>query len=212
MFKDREDAGRQLAEALTADGEIKNRARDELLVLSIPRGGVVVGLMVAEELECEHDVLISKKIGHPDNSELAIGAIAEDGKAEVGFVERGLVTEEMVMETRRKIEKYIEKFRGGRELEFEDKRVVILVDDGVATGRSMKAGLKWLKKRLGLGGAKVVVVAVPVGARESIEELREVADEVVCLDERDDLRAVGQFYESFPQVSDKQVEELLMES
>lgn len=208
MFKDRRRAGKLLAERLSEYSK-----RDDVLVLAIPRGGVVVGAEVARELAVALDVVVTKKIGAPDNPELAIGAVAEDG--EPIFDER-LVGQLHVdnkyrrkakAQVHQKIADYILNFRDGRALDVVGK-VVIVTDDGVATGSTMEAALTWLSRKR----PAQVIVAVPTGARDSMDRLEKLADRTVCLDTPLWFGAVGQFYRQFRQVTDEEVKRLLDES
>ena len=204
-FVDRVDAGKRLAEAL-ADFHGKNA-----VVLAIPRGGVVVGYEIAAALVLPLDVIVPHKLGAPDNPELAIGAVAEDGSmvlddnlvAYMG-VSKGYIDEESERQ-RQEITRRMTLYReGGPAAEVKGKQVII-VDDGIATGSTVKAALKSVKSR----GAKNVTVAVPVGPPNTIQELRSMADRVVCLYMPEDFQAIGQFYEDFSQTSDDEVIKLL---
>ena len=194
IFSDRQDAGEKLAEKLT-EGEV---------VVAIPRGGVVVGKAVADELKLPLSVVVTKKVGAPGQEELAIGAMDADGRViwdrdlmnRLGLREEDLVPQ--IENAKSKIENYLRKFDKVQPCQ---KKKVILVDDGVATGATVKATIGWLRRQ----GVKKIIVAVPVCAKEAYGELKILADEVVCLWVPDEFGAVGQFYESFPQVSDTQV-------
>lgn len=206
IFRNREDAGRQLAERLRAYA-----GREDALVLGIPRGGVEISFPIAQALGVRMDIFLSKKLGVPGQEELAFGAVAADGSrylnSRVTEV-AGLEDEEIERITARTLKVLRERearFRAGRgPLELAGK-TVILVDDGIATGASMEAAIQMLKK---MNPARLVVAfpVAPVGICERLE--REV-DEVVCLSEEQDFFAVGQFYRDFSQVSDEEVIELL---
>lgn len=198
MFRDREDAGEQLAEAL------KDRGVEADIVLAIPRGGLPLGRAVADALGAPLDIVVAKKIGALGNPEYALGAVASDGavwRNEAAIRGTGArdeyfarKREEEEGEARRKAERYR---NGGEPPDLAGKRVVV-VDDGVATGSTTRACLKGIKAR----GAAHIVLAVPVGPPDRIEELRRVIDEVVCLMTPAGFRGVGQFYQRFDQVSD----------
>jgi|YelNatPaOPRAMG01_1025707.scaffolds.fasta_scaffold81264_2 putative phosphoribosyl transferase len=204
-FRDRVDAGKRLAEAL-ADFS----GRDGV-VLAIPRGGVVVGYEIAQALDLPLDVIAPHKLGAPDNPELAIGAVAEDGSAvldkqliaylgvDAGYIEKE--KERQKTETQRRLKVYRQGM-APRELKGKD---VIVVDDGIATGSTMKAALLSVKNQ----GAKSVTVAIPVGPPQTIEELKRQADRVVCLYTPEYFQAIGQFYDDFSQTGDEEVIELL---
>ena len=206
-FHDRIDAGRVLAERLGA-----YRGKD-VLVLGIPRGGVPVAAEVARRLEAELDVLVARKLGAPGQPELAIGAVTANGgefvdEEMVGYlgVSRAYlqgVRQQQMAEARRREA----RFRGDRPAERIRGRVVILVDDGLATGATMRAAARSVRKR----GPAFLVVAVPVGSREACAALRAEADEVVCPLIPAFFGAVGYFYENFEPTEDSEVETILRE-
>ncbi len=203
LFANRTAAGEQLAAA------IKNSAN--AVVLAVPRGGVVVGFEVAYALNIPLDVIITKKIGAPGNPELAIGAVGEDGtylldKSLVGMpnVPQSYIEAEAERQTA-EIKRRLKTYRGDMPSPEIKDRNVILVDDGVATGSTLKVALRLLRKR----GAKTVTVAVPVGPQDAIRELQKEADFVVCLFTPESFYAIGQFYEDFEQTIDEEVIELL---
>ena len=207
-FSDRVDAGKRLASALT-DFKGKNA-----LVLAIPRGGVVVAYEIAKALNLPLDVIIPRKIGAPDNSELAIGAMTKDGTI---IVDKGLVaylgvTESYIEEEsdrqKHEIERRLKIYRPSEPYPNLKGKDVIIVDDGIATGSTMKAALASVKNR----GAKTVTVAIPVGPPDTIRELEKQADRVLCLYTPEYFAAIGQFYRDFEQTSDKEVTELLKQN
>jgi putative phosphoribosyl transferase len=207
-FSDRVEAGRRLAPALNGF------AGEGGLVLAIPRGGVVVGYEIAKELHLQLDVIIPHKLGAPDNPELAIGAITEDGTA---ILDENLVTNMGVTQDYIQEESERQKKEIGRRLKLYRQNVpypnlkgkcVIIVDDGIATGSTMKAALASVKKQ----GATNIIVAVPVGPPSTIRELQKMADEVVCLYMPEFFQAIGQFYDDFSQTSDEEVIELLKQN
>jgi len=204
-FSDRVDAGKRLAEAL-ADFRGKDAA-----VLAIPRGGVVVGYEIATALMLPLDVIVPRKLGSPDNPELAIGAIAEDGSRVLDNqlvvylgVSDGYIEEESERQ-RQEIARRMKVYRAGAEPIDLQSKDVIIVDDGIATGSAMKAALLSVRNR----GAKSVTVAVPVGPPQTITELKHLSDRVVCLYTPEYFQAIGQFYEDFSQTSDEEVIRLL---
>lgn len=209
VFRDRREAGRLLARALSAYA-----GRDDVLVLGLPRGGVPVAAEVARALGAPLDVLIVRKLGAPMQEELAIGAIAEGG---VRVLNRGLVADlgldhraidALAQREERELERRVETYRGGREARRVTGRTVIVVDDGVATGATMRAGVQALRAR----GAARVIAAAPVGASDSVDALRGEADDVVVLEIPEWFQAVGQWYENFGQTSDGEVRACLAES
>jgi len=205
LFADRVEAGRRLASALA--GAVGKDA----IVLAIPRGGVLVGFEVARTLGIPLDVIIPRKIGAPNNPELAIGAMTDDGTIilDDSLVKHLQVSEDYIKEEsenqRLEIERRLRLYRGDAPYPSLKKRQVIIVDDGVATGSTMRAALVSVRKR----GAKAVVMAVPVGPPSTIRELKKEADRVVCLHTPEPFYAIGQFYEDFTQTSDKEVIGLL---
>ena len=200
-FRDRHDAGHQLADQL-------DHLRDEdPVVLALPRGGVPVAAEVADHLGCPMDVLVVRKLGLPRQPELGIGAVGEGGTTvynhdlldQVGIEPADLahVAEREIDEVHRRIERY----RGGRAGVDVAGRTVIVVDDGVATGFTVRAAVRILRER----GAGRIVVAVPVGPRSAVEELQALADEVVCLSSPTPFTAIGPHYDDFHQVADEEV-------
>jgi len=204
MFSDRVEAGKRLAEALDhLDGE-------EVVVLGVPRGGVVVAAEVAAQHGWPLDIVVPRKVGAPFNPELGLGAIAPGVRVLDERMLRTLgVSEEYLEDEIRKQEEEIrrrtEAYRRGKApVELAGKTVVI-VDDGIATGGTAIAAVRWAKAQ----GAKRVVPAVPVAPREAVAKLSKEADEVVALAVPEPFFAVGQWYGDFPQTSDEQVVELL---
>lgn len=205
MFADRQAAGEQLADALTAT------SIDADIVLGVPRGGVPVARVVAARLGVPLDVVIARKIGAPDNPELALGAVAADGSGWLNdsLLER-LDVDDTYLDEARQAEAQAARDRADR---YRSKRPapdlmgkrVIVVDDGVATGATLKACLRSVRSQ----GAAVVILAVPVGPPSTIDELRREADRVICLEEPTSFGAVGAHYRSFEQVSDATVLEFL---
>jgi predicted phosphoribosyltransferase len=206
LFNDRSDAGRQLAERLGPYA-----GRSDVIVLALPRGGAPVGFEVARALGAPFDVFLVRKLGVPGREELAMGAIASDGVrvinedvvSELGIPSRWLdtVADRELAELRRREEAY----RDGRPAPDVRGKVAILVDDGLATGASMRAAVAALRKMTPAS----VVVAVPVGAAQTCRELEQMADEVVCVEQPDPFYAVGTWYRDFGQTTDDEVRELL---
>jgi putative phosphoribosyl transferase len=206
VFKNREEAGKKLAVKLKNFQEKKN-----LIVLAIPRGGLAVGKELSTALNCPLDIIVTKKIGAPGNPELAIGAVGAVGEpvineelaSRVGADEKYL--EKEIADRQAEVERRIKEYRGERPPpDFKDK-IVIITDDGVATGATMEAAVEVVRQQ----EPKKIVVAVPVTARDSLKKLEEKADEVIYLDAPLMFFAVGQFYQEFGQVSDKEVINLL---
>lgn len=204
-FKDREEAGRILANRLTEYADQKP------IVLGLPRGGVPVAFEVAKALKAPLDVFVVRKLGTPGQEELAMGAIASGGVRVLNtpVIEAlGISQDEIETETRKEraeAERRERLYRGNRPQLNVEERTVILVDDGIATGSTIKAGIAALKQ-LKVGR---IVVAVPVAPTSTIEELKMEADEVVCVSTPEPFSAIGLWYEEFPQTTDEEVRDLL---
>ena len=207
VFRDREDAARRLARRLK-DRELRNP-----LVLAIPRGGVLTGAVLAEELGAELDVVLARKLRAPGQPELAIGAISEDGDLYLNALARKVpgVTEEYLREERAhqldEIGRRRRLFRAARPETHVSGRSVIVVDDGMATGSTMLAALRVLNTRT----PHEIIVAVPVAPRDLIELIRGQCSHVECLLALIEFDAVGSFYADFRQVEDEEVVLLLRE-
>ncbi|MFP3951657.1 MAG: phosphoribosyltransferase [Candidatus Bathyarchaeia archaeon] len=207
-FSDRVEAGKQLGTAL------KKYSGEDTIVLGIPRGGVVTGFYVAAELEAPLDVIVPKKLGAPMNPELAVGAVTEEGEAIIdeNLVERLGITQSYIDEEaegmKEEIQRRLEVYRSDRTYPTLTDRVVILVDDGIATGATMRAGIASVKSR----SPRKLVVGVPVAPPTSVREIESQVDEVVALVTPTPFYAIGQFYERFPQNTDEQVIRLLEEN
>jgi putative phosphoribosyl transferase len=202
-FRDRADAGRQLADRLPPDLE-------DPVVLALPRGGVPVAAPVAARLAAPLDVLVARKIGAPGHEELGIGAVAEGGPVVGSDLIRALrVTdadfERLTARAREEVARRVDRYRGGRPLPTVRGRDVVLVDDGLATGVTAEAALLALR----LAEPRRLLLAVPVGARDTARRLVPPADEVVSVLTPHDLIAVGAWYRDFRQTTDDEVLELL---
>jgi predicted phosphoribosyltransferase len=206
MFKNRKDAGEKLAKALE-----KYRTENPI-ILAIPRGGVEVGLQVAAKLNADFSLIIARKLPFPDNPEAGFGAIAEDGSTFIlenaHYWLSGENIEQIKQEQIDEIERRIKALRGGNPLPELAGRAIILIDDGIAMGSTMRAAIELCKNRK----AGKIVVAVPVAGREVAEELQKKVDELVVLETPAYFRAVAQAYERWYDVSDEEVLDLLRES
>ena len=200
MFINRSDAGRRLIKKL------KKYQAERPLILALPRGGVPVGFEVAQALNAPLDVLVVRKVGTPWNPELGIGAVApgveildEASLRKLGIEASALegIIEQEQLELKRRQQLY----RQDKDFPNIAGKTVILIDDGLATGMTTRAAIQVIRK---LKPAKLVL-AVPVGPRNTVKALSQLVDDVVCLETPDDFYAVGAFYHSFPQVSDEEV-------
>lgn len=207
LFENRAHAARILAEKLQW---LKEKWGASLIVLAVPRGGVVTGDIIANKLGASLDVVVAKKVGDQFNPEFAIGAVTHDGsfvlnEDVINFTD---VSQEYLRKSistlNNEIDRRLIKFRGNKTYHLEDK-AVLLVDDGIATGTTMIAAIKWLKAQK----LKKLIVAVPVGPRDTIEKLRNIADLVVVLYSPSIFGAVGAFYQDFSQVTDDVVVEIM---
>jgi putative phosphoribosyl transferase len=208
-FIDRRDAGRVLALRLP-----KYRGRDDVVVLALPRGGVPVAYEVASALGVPMDVFLVRKLGTPGHRELAMGAIASGG---VRVLNEDVVQwyrisdsaiERIAREEHEELERRERAYKGNRPAPDLTDRIVILIDDGLATGSTMRAAAKAVRAHR----PARVVIAVPVGAPQTCAELAAVADEVICARMPEPFSAVGQWYLNFDQIDDDEVRELLQKS
>ena len=208
-FANRTEAGRLLAEKL-----VNYAGRADVIVLGLPRGGVPVAFEVAQRLGALLDVFIVRKLGVPGFEELAAGAIAsggvrvlnEDVMRSIPHADEAI--DAVTIRETAELERREQIYREGRPPPELRDRIVILVDDGLATGATMRAAVKALRQ----SGAAKIVVAVPVGPPETCHELEERADETICLSTPEFFQAVGQYYEDFSQTSDEDVRELLSQA
>jgi predicted phosphoribosyltransferase len=208
-FRDRQHAGQELALALA-----HYASRDDVVVLALPRGGVPVAFEVARSLRAPLDVYLVRKLGVPGHEELAMGAIASGG---VRVMNRDIVhglrlgsaeIEAVAAQEQRELERRETAYREGRAPMDVGGKIAIVVDDGLATGATMRAAVKSLRA---LHPARIVV-AVPVGAEDTCRALRREADEVLCLRTPDPFGGVGMWYDDFSQTEDSEVRELLAAS
>ena len=206
LFRDRTEASRKLADHLAAYANYPNA-----MVLALPRGGVPVAFEVAEALNLPLDIFVVRKLGLPSHEEFAIGAIASGGACVLNqdlIHQLSLsdeVIEHIVAREQHELERRERTYRGQRPMLDVRNRIIIIVDDGLATGSSMRAAIAALRQKR---PAKLIV-AVPVGARETCSELEALADEAICLETPENFSAVGLWYSDFSQITDEEVIDLL---
>jgi putative phosphoribosyl transferase len=205
MFEDREDAGKKLAKSM------ENYEGQGVLVLAIPRGGVEVGFHVAKHLGADFSILICRKLPFPDNPEAGFGALAEDGSViilrEVSLWVPNETIQKIILEQREEIRRRVKVLREGKPLPEIAGKKVVLVDDGLAMGSTMRAAIKLCRKR----NAKKIVIAVPVASRRVADEIDKMVDETVILEVPEFFQAVAQVYLNWYDVSDEEVFEILRE-
>lgn len=206
-FDDRRDAGKQLA------AKLEPLRGEDVVILALPRGGVPVGVEVARRLGAPLDVLVVRKLGVPGHEELAMGAIASGGVrvlnddvVDVLHIPRQDI-EHVAAREAREIERRERAYRAGRPMERVEGRTVVLVDDGLATGATMRAAVRAVRQL----GPRRVIVAVPVGSPSACDAMTHEADEVVCLERPSAFFGVGQWYRDFGQTTDEEVRRLLEE-
>ena len=206
QFGNRTEAGRELAQALMAYG-----GRNDAIILALPRGGVPVAHEVAKALYLPMDVWFVRKLGVPGQEELAMGAIALNGACHINedITQRlnipGQLMNQVVAKEKLELERRNRLYRHGHPAPDVKGKTVIIIDDGLATGATMRAAIESLRQ----AQAGRIAVAVPVGAKDVCEALAGVADEVVCLRMPEPFYGVGQWYEDFSQTSDEEVQALL---
>jgi putative phosphoribosyl transferase len=203
MFKDRRDAGQKLAQAL---GKFKNT---DPLVLAIPRGGVEVGYQVARCLCADFSIIVSRKLPFPDNPEAGFGAVAEDGTT---FIMPGATRwlikseiEHIIEEQKHETKRRIDVLRKGAPLPEIADRILILVDDGIAMGSTMRVSIEMARKQR----AKRIIVAVPVTGADTAVDIERIVDEIIVLEKPPWFHAVAQVYENWHDVSDEEVLNIL---
>jgi putative phosphoribosyl transferase len=205
IFKDRKEAGQRLA------GALKDLKGKNVLILAIPRGGVPVAKEVASELNAELDVIITRKVGAPNNPEYAIGSVTQKGflLTDKEFAKSLGISEKYLLEESKRqaemIRDRLKRFRGDRPYPSMQNRIVVIVDDGIATGYTVRAAARFVKMKK----PSELILAVPVAPADTIEELRKEVDRVVCLSTPEPFYAIGEFYADFDQVEDEEVKEIL---
>jgi len=205
-FKDRIDGGKKLAVLLASYKNDPN-----VIVIGLPRGGVVTAYQVAHALNLPLDLIVPRKISAPTRPELAVGALTQEGKVVWNHAllkQLGLTITDLagsIEKEKKELARRLSLYRGTRLLLNVKDKIVILVDDGIATGATMRAAIASVRVQ----GAKKIVVAIPVSSRDALEKIEEEADEVVCVIVPEVFWGVGAFYDLFDQTEDKEVIELM---
>lgn len=214
-FQSRMDAGHEIAERLFGlkldlFGESGNK---DIVILAVPRGGIIIGDIVASELAARLDVVVSRNIGAPNNPELAIGAVMPDGSY---FLNKEItdilnVSQEYIDIQANtqiiEIDRRLLSYRGSKEYDKEyQEKIIVLVDDGIATGATIIASANWLKNKQ---RCRKLLIAVPVAPRSILKNIKQVADDVIVLYTPEDFMAVGAFYHDFAQISDDEVKQIM---
>jgi putative phosphoribosyl transferase len=214
LFRDRTDAARQLAERLYWLKNEIEKSKSSVVIVAIPRGGIIIGNIIAKELRTKLDQVVTRKIGAPFNPELAIGAVMPDGSYFLNDVAAMINISQNYIESQirkevKEIERRLIEFRSRKEYDnkLEDK-IVVLVDDGIATGATILASTKWIKDK---HNCKQLIIAVPLAPREILEDLNRAAGKVIVLYTPEPFGAIGRFYQNFKQVSDDEVKEIMKE-
>jgi putative phosphoribosyl transferase len=210
LYSNRKQAANILAERLLNIPEIARAEKDKLIILGIPRGGVVLADIVARKLSTDCDIVVGRKLGAPENKELGIGAVMEDGTM---YLNRDLVTmlrvsseylEREKIKEMNEIKRRLETYRKTVPYNIRDK-IAVIVDDGIATGATIIAACRWLRKQ----GVKYLIIAVPVCPLDTADILKNEADIILVLATPAYFNSVGQFYQNFDPVSDEQVIQIM---
>ncbi|MBD3790289.1 MAG: phosphoribosyltransferase [Campylobacterales bacterium] len=203
MFKDRQDAGKELA------SKLQSYKGQNVLVLAIPRGGVELGYEIAKALGCDFSLIICRKLPYPHNPESGFGAIAEDGSVYINDAAAAYVSdheiEQIIEEQQHEIQRRIKTLREGKSLPSLKGRIVILVDDGIAMGSTMHTAVTMCRNN----GAEKIVIAVPVAGHHAIKKFSQMADDLIVLESPANFYAVAQVYENWYDVSDEEVLQLM---
>lgn len=206
MFYDRAEAAEKLTKALQ-----EHKGKKNALVLAMPRGGVVLGKIVANKLGLQLDIVIARKIAAPENPEYAIGAVAEKGEPILNdevIGTMGITPDYLDREIERKrveISQRLAVFRGNKPMPNLKNKEIILVDDGIATGMTAIASIEYLRSQ----NPKKIILVTPVIPASNLVEIKQKVDQLIYLEAPEEFFSVGQFYEDFPQVSDEEVKKLL---
>ena len=205
-FKDRHEAGIKLAELLK-----EYKGNKEAIVFAIPRGGVEVGFEIAKSLNLKLDIIVTKKIGLPDDDEFAIGSVCPDKKVMLNeetiriYNISGDYINQKTREIGREIERRYKAYKGKYQLQNLKNKIVILTDDGIATGFTPRAAINYIKSQ----NPKKLILAVPVAPLDFAREIKKEVDEFACLHSTSQFFSISQFYDSFPQLEDEEVKNYL---
>ena len=205
-FKDRHEAGIKLAELLK-----EYKGNKEAIVFAIPRGGVEVGFEIAKSLNLKLDIIVTKKIGLPDDDEFAIGSVCPDKKVMLNeetiriYNISGDYINQKTREIGREIERRYKAYKGKYQLQNLKNKIVILTDDGIATGFTTRAAINYIKSQ----NPKKLILAVPVAPLDFAREIKKEVDEFACLHSTSQFFSISQFYDSFPQLEDEEVKNYL---
>ncbi len=213
IFADRKDAGERLAKELAKSLEIEE-VKKHALVLALPRGGLPIGAAIRDALKIPMDAFLVKKIGAPGYSELAMGALAMDGTRIINqdvlrmFNPSQSEVEQLTKNAQTQLHYQNKIYRKDRPISDVKNKIIILVDDGLATGATMRAAIAGIKKM----SPKKIIVAVPVAATDTYHQIEKEVDEIVCLYSTDAFSSVGQWYNDFSQVTDEEADKFLKDS
>ena len=208
IFENRIEAGKLLSKKLT-----KYKNKKNTTVIGLPRGGIITANQISKELNLPLDIIVTRKIGAPHNPELAIGAVTQDGQIIIDkdIVELIKADEKHINQIAKKekieAERRLKLYRGKREPLNLINQTIILTDDGIATGNTIKAAIKYAKKI----GVKKIILAIPIAPKEKIRSFKKEVDEIICLEQPLEFYGIGQFYKNFEQITDEQVINLMKE-
>jgi len=209
MFYDRKEAGKFLAQKIRP--KIKTKFLKDYIIVALPRGGVMVAKEVSDILHIKMNIIVTRKIGHPENPEYAIGAVGESGKIVLGE-EGAEVSEkylnEKIAEEKKEIKRRLKEYRGGRNSPKLTGKRIILIDDGVATGLTISAAISEIKQKR----PYQIILALPVAPYDKILELQKELNEIIVVEKPKFMGAISEFYLNFEQVTDQEVKKALRDS
>ncbi|MBD3231524.1 phosphoribosyltransferase [Candidatus Dependentiae bacterium] len=206
MFKNREEAAKELATKLK---DYKNKSNT--IIIGLPRGGIPIAAIISKEFNIPFDIVVTKKLKDPINSELAFGAITQDGTPILDYkiiqmyqIKQDYIQKEIKNEFQ-EIQRRLKKYRKNKPPLNVKNKIVIIVDDGIATGATMKAAIETIRKQ----SPSKIIIAIPVAPTEVIDELKNKVDKIICIKQSANFFAVGQFYKQFPQLEDVEILKIL---